>query len=169
MRLNTIVLSIVILVLVFGGIGMAAAFNVWEHKPGKVTATSSNSNSADPNAVALNTPADIRGTHTFAEISEMFNVPLNDLGMAFGLEKRADLADVKAKELKTIYGNLPQGKTLETESVRVFISMYKSKSYVYSDSVYLPQSAVKILKEKAKLSKEQVMFLETHVLDVSVK
>jgi hypothetical protein len=80
-----------------------------------------------------------------------------------------NLADLKARELKTIYPNLAKGITLETESVRVFVSMYKNKEYTYSNTAYLPQSAVKMLKEKAKLSPEQLAFIETHTVDVSGK
>jgi hypothetical protein len=182
MKLNNAVLFIVVLVFFFGGIGAAIIFNVWETKPGKAIAMYEDGNSITPstdgNTVAPSTggsfvtpynPADIRGTHTLAEISQMFNIPLNDLGAAFGLSSVKNLADFRARDLKNVYPNLEKGISLETESVRVFASMYANKQYVYSNTAYLPLSAVKILKEKAKLSREQLAFLDTHTIDISGK
>jgi hypothetical protein len=166
MKLNNKVLFIVILVVFFGGIAGAMVFNVWDSKPGK---NATGAASAEANVVIATNPADIRGTNSFAEISQMFNIPLDDLKAALAPNFAGNFAELKARDLKTVYANLGKDISVETESVRTFAAMYKNLKYTYSTTAYLPQSAVKVLKEKAKLSPEQFTFLETHTIDVSGK
>ncbi len=45
------------------------------------------------------TPADIRGSYTFGDINRLFNIPLEDLRVAFGLPSDADVAAFRAKSL----------------------------------------------------------------------
>lgn len=49
-----------------------------------------------------------------------------------------------------------------TNSVRLFVALYKSLPFELSDTTYLPASAVVMLKEKAKLTQEQITFLDAH-------
>jgi hypothetical protein len=72
-KLNNIVLSIIIVVFLVGGIGTAMILNVWQPKPEKAI-----SSSTDSNAVTTYNPADIKGTSSFAEISQMINIPLDE-------------------------------------------------------------------------------------------
>lgn len=182
MKLNNLALALIILVLLGGGIITTLVLDLWSPKPGEATppVTSMDSNSITSQSdnitgetqavINFNTPykpAEIKGTNTFAEISKMFNVPLNDLGNAFGLTSIPNFSALKARELKAIYTNLGPNIKLETESVRIFVSMYTAKPYPYSPTAYLPAPAVTILKQKATLTKEQLTFLDTHTLNVS--
>ena len=153
MRLNNKVMFVVILVIFFGGIGSAMALNVWESKPG-VNAE---------NQTTETDPAYIKGSNSFAEISQMYNVPLDDLKSAFGPNSTDKFADMKARDLKTQYVDLEKDITVETESVRIFVAMYTNFKYFYSDAAYLPETAVNVLKQKVKLSPEQIKFLEAHI------
>ncbi len=161
MRLNNAIVSIIVLVFFAGGIGAAMAFNAWEVKPGQAVATS-----RDGTPVVAYKPADIQGTYSFGEISQMFNIPLHELGTAFELNSVANLADFKARQLKTVYPDLGKGIMLETESVRIFVALYKGMPHPLSETAFLPNSAVKILKDKARLSPEQIAFLDAHSIDV---
>jgi hypothetical protein len=181
MKLNTLALAIVILVLLCGGIVATVVLDMGKPKvdvsslpvaSAEKTAISSQSdNTTGEKQVVLNfntpyKPAEIKGTNTFAEISHMFNVPLNDLGNAFGLTSIPNFSSLKARELKAIYTNLGSNIKLETESVRIFVSMYTGKPYTYSPTAYLPIPAVTILKQKAVLTIEQLAFLDTHTLNI---
>jgi hypothetical protein len=170
-----------VLVIVVSGISLALALNLWQSKPDPALLASMENamlslNSENATAAIIDVtiptpynPADIKGTNTFKEISAMFYIPLSDLGTSFGLTSITNFSDMRARELKTVYTNLGKGITLETESVRIFVAIYKSKPYSYSNTAYLPQPAVIILKERGKLSKEQLAFLDTHGLDISNK
>jgi hypothetical protein len=181
MKLNSKILSIIVVVLVIAGIGLSLMLNMWKSTPDPAllasmesTIAAASTESGNSTAVVIDVtiptpfnPADIKGTNTFKEISAMFYIPLSDLGTAFGLTSVKNYPEMRARELKTVYTNLGKGITLETESVRIFVAIYKSKSYSYSNTAYLPQPAVSLLKERVKLSRDQIAYLETHTLDIS--
>ena len=178
MKLNKTTLFIIILVFGVGGIGLSMALNAWDAQPGTgLTGANANSNQQGYMPTDNTTPmvpvqspynpAEIKGTNTFAEISQMFYIPINELGEAFGLTAIQNYSRLTARELKAIYTNLPQDVKLETESVRAFVAMYVNKPYDYSSTTYLPVPAVTILRQKAKLSQEQLVFLEKHTIDIS--
>lgn len=184
MKLNNLALALIIVVLLGGGIIATVALDLWSAKPeisvpsatsaenNTITSQSDNTTGEKQAVMNFNTPykpAEIKGTNTFAEISQMFNIPLNDLGNAFGLTSIPNYSALKARELKAIYTNLGSNIKLETESVRIFVSMYTAKPYTYSPTAYLPVPAVTILKQKAALTKEQIAFLDTHTLNIGSK
>ena len=49
----------------------------------------------------------------------------------------------------------------------MFVALYTGLPYLLSDTTYLPQPAVNILKAKAKLTEEQIVFLDSHSVDIS--
>lgn len=178
MKINSLVVVIIVLVVVGGGIIITNALDLWSAKPilqsPAASISSVNTDNASgsiesvPNFNTPYKPDGIRGTNTFAEISLMFNVPLMDLGIGFDITSEPDWQNLKARELKTIYTNLPPDVKLETESVRAFISLYTGKPYKYSDTSYLPGPAVDILKQKARLSAEQTAFLDSHTYNAGM-
>lgn len=175
MKISSIAIVIIVVVVLGGGIILTNVLNLWDKPPVDInqvpatTTTTGGDSDEVPAKPDFNTPyqpAGIKGTNTFAEISAMFNVPLDDLGVGFAITSEPDWQDLKARELKAIYNNLPSNIKLETESVRVFVSFYTGKSYNYSPSDYLPGPAVNILKQKSELTPEQVAFLDTHTYNV---
>ena len=169
MKINSIAIAIIIVLVLGGGIILTNSLNLWDKKPvyippepTVITGDGSSPTTTKPDFNTPYQPAEIKGTNTFAEISMMFHVPLDDLGIGFGIMEERNWQDLKARELKAIYTNLPSNVKLETESVRIFISFYTGKAYKYSHTAYLPQPAVDILKQKAKLTVEQVAFLDSH-------
>jgi hypothetical protein len=165
MRLNNKILFFAILIIFFGGIGTAKALDVWESKPAVVA---KNQSATEPGSeAAVSTAADpgyIRGTNSFTEISQTYSIPLNDLKSAFAPDSGDKFPDMKAKDIKSIYAKLGEDIAVETESVRIFAAMYTSVKYFYSNQAYMPDTAVKILKEKVKLSPEQLSWLESHMV-----
>ena len=164
MKLNNKVLFLAILVIFFGGIGTARALNVWESKPMVVAKTIDSS--FDQVVAAKADPGYMSGTNTFAEISQTYNIPLEDLKTAFALSTMSNFAELKARDLKTQYAKLGENIVVETESVRIFAAIYTNVKYYYSDAARLPESAVKVLKEKIKLTPEQTAYLDTHMVKV---
>lgn len=157
MKIKSWVLGLIVLVFIFGGIGASAALGYWQTESTKTPATYQSGEFAGEY-----NPADIRGSYSFGEISQLFDVPLADLRTAFALESVSALSDFQCKELETYYPGLSSGVEIGTDSVRVFVALYKGLPYTLSGGTYLLEPAVAILKTKAKLTAEQTAFLDTH-------
>jgi len=166
MKLNNKILFVAILVIFFGGIGTARALNVWDSQPGIIAKNQvSTEPGGEPNSAAPSAdPGYIKGSNSFTEISQIYNIPLNDLKAAFAPNSADRFPDMKAKDIKTLYAKLGEDVTIETESVRIFAAMYTNVKYYYSNTAFFPESAVKVLKEKVKLTPEQIIFLDAHTV-----
>ena len=169
MKIKSWHMGLIVLVFIFGGIAVTMAFNLWNTKGGgggqgsggsKVPATFKEGEFAGEY-----NPADIRGSYSFGNISELWEIPLTELGAAFGLEAIENLANFKCKDMEAAYANLEEDVEIGTGSVRVFVALYTGLPYMLSDDEYLPQSAVEILKSRV-ITEEQRTFLDTHGVDI---
>lgn len=160
MKITSIPLAILIFVLLFGGIGVTSAFNWWKTENTKIPATFSEG------AVAGQyNPADIRGSYTFGEVSELFNVPLVDLQAAFRLPAGTDPAGFAVKSLESLFTDLPV--EMGTGSVRLFVAFYHGLPYDLSsgEDSYVFAEAARILTGQNRMSPEQSAYLESHIVD----
>ena len=69
--------------------------------------------------------------------------------------------------MEAAYANPEEDVEIGTGSVKVFVAFYTGLPIMPSDDEYLPQSAVDILKAKAKLTEEQMLLLDSHSVDIS--
>lgn len=161
MRINSWILGLVVVVLIFGGITVSGATGSWLTTGARTPVTFK-----DGEFAGQSNPADIRGSYTFGDISEAFEIPVQDLGRAFGLKEDADIAGFQCKELESLYLDSSSGNSVGVNSVRLFVAFYKGLPIATSDGDYLLPEAATILKEKATLTAEQVFFLETHILNL---
>ncbi len=106
-------------------------------------------------------PADIRGSYTLSEISNLFEIPLEELAEAFKIDQ-GKAAGFKVKELETIYAD--KDSEIGTSSMRLFVAWYKGLPYVMKEDSFLPAPAAEILREKANLTPEQEEYLNMHTL-----
>jgi hypothetical protein len=159
MRIRVWHLGLIVLVFIFGGIWISSLSGSWQTTSTKIPATYTSGEFA-----GQYNPADIRGSYTFGEIRDNFKIPLNDLGVAFGLESQSALSEFQVKGLESLYIDASTGNAVGTNSVRLFVALYKGLPFSPADSDYLLPPAVQILKEKAVLSAEQVSFLDSHIL-----
>jgi hypothetical protein len=161
MTLSSKPLAIVILVVLFGGILFSSAIGWWQTESTKQAAAFSEGEFAgQPN------PADIRGSYTFGDVENNFNVPAATLAQAFGISSD-DPSAFGVKDLETIYAG--QEFEIGTASVRLFVALYTGLPYEIVDEVYLPERAVEMLKSHATLTADQITYLDSHavVLDLS--
>jgi len=108
-------------------------------------------------------PDDIRGSYTFGEISNLFEIPLEDLAAAFALPVGSDPALFACKDLESLYGGLEEaGTAVGTSSVRLFVAWYRDLPYEIEEETYLLNPAVEILLQKADLTAEQQDYLLAH-------
>lgn len=143
---------------VLAGILLSAAMGWWQTQSTKIP---QRLEAAQPGATGAYDPADIRGSYTFSEISRLFELPLEDLAKAYGVEA-ARAGGFKVKELETIYTD--PGDEVRTSSVRLFVAWYKGLPYELKEESSLPAPAAAILREKASLSAEQLAYLDSHSL-----
>ncbi len=158
MKLTSKPLALIILIVLFGGIGVTTAMGWWQTTSGKSPATFT-----EGEFVGLANPADIRGSYTFGDIDKAFGVNPEILAQAFGIQE-ADPATFQVKSLEEIYGEYET--EIGTSSVRLFVALYKGLPYDLSADVYLLRAGVEILKQDgAPLTPEQTTYLEMHTAD----
>ena len=164
-------MGLIVLIVIFGGIAGTMAFNLWNTEGGGGGQGSGGSRvpvtfKVGEFAGEYN-PADIRGSYSLGNISELWEIPLTELGTAFGLGAIESLTDFRCGDLEAAYANLEEDVEIGTGSVKVFVALYTGLPYTLSGDDYLPQSAVELLKAKASLTEDQVAFLDTHSVDIS--
>jgi len=162
MKIKSWLLGLFVLVIIFGGIGVTTAFNLWQTESTKIPVKIGEGEYAGEY-----NPADIRGSYSIGEISELFEIPLVDLVTAFELEGMDGPEDFKCSELESLYANLEEDVEIGTGSVKMFVALYTGLPFTLEDDEYLPQSAVELLKAKTNLTEDQVAFLDTHSVDIS--
>lgn len=139
---STLKMAITIVVILIAGIGI-----------GKLTNTFITESTKIPRKITTGEftgeydPADIRGSFTFSDISNSFDIPVDILAEAFDVAK-AQKEDFQVKSLEEIYDDIG------TSSVRQFVALYKGLPYA-DESDRLPESALDILLENNKITKEQ--------------
>ena len=162
MKLTSKPLALAILVILFGGIMATTAMNWWQTESSKVPAVFTEGELAGEY-----NPADIRGSYTFGEVSDLFDIPLADLSAAFQIPAGTDAATFELKSLETLYADLPQ--EIGTSSVRMFVALYKGLPYDFSnEDTFLLLQSVEILQREGQLSAEQEEYLKSHIVNTSL-
>jgi len=156
MKLKPQTAILIVLLLFTLGISITAATGIWSTKTQKVPAKLEDSQHAGEND-----PADIRGSYTFADVSNLYDIPENDIATAFALSQN-DLSSFKCKDLESLYENSPN--EVGTGSVRLFTAYYLGLPYTPSEETYLPASAAVVLMEQGIMSQEQISYLKAHTL-----
>ena len=158
MKLNSFSLAALVLILLFGGISFTAAMNWWQTETTKVPAAYT-----EGEAAGQYNPADIRGSYTFGEVSDLFGVPLSDLKVAFRIPANQDPAAFQMKSLEELSAELPV--EIGTASVRMFVAFYKGLPFdlAASEETYLFPEAAAVLKAQNKMLPEQVAYLDSHL------
>ena len=161
MKLRSRAIAAIVLVIIFGGILVTTSMGYWQTESSKIPVTYTEGEFA-----GQANPADIRGSYSFNDVADNFEIPLEDLAAAFRLDA-PDPGAIQLKELETIYAD--SEFEIGTGSVRVFTALYKGLPYdLTAETSYLLPEAVEILKAKATLSPEQIAFLDTHMLEPQV-
>lgn len=156
MNMKKSVLILSILLILFGGIFLANALGLWEtessKQPSKFT-SGEFEGQADP--------ADIRGSYSFADIENVFDIEVELIAKAFNIESN-DPSAIKASELEEIYSGLGEGIDVGTGSVRLFVSLYTGLPYDMNE--YLLDTAVEVLKEQNKWNDDMEVRMDGYIL-----
>jgi hypothetical protein len=160
MKLTSKPLAFIIFAIIFGGITFTTLMGWWRTKTSKVPEKYSVGEAA-----GQYNPADIRGSYAFGDISRLFAIPLEELSLAFALPAEVDASAFQVKSLESQYPDLLT--EIGTASVRLFVAWYKGLPYEPAEETYLPLPAINLLKEKALLTPEQLVYLENHTVDLA--
>jgi len=153
MRITPRWMAVFVVTILFGGILVSIALGEWTTKNTKEPMKFSEGKFAGEN-----NPADIRGSYTFGDVSRLFEIPLEDLAIAFRISG-SDVAAVSLKTLEEKFAYLDV--EVGTGSVKLFVALYKDVPYDLSteDAFLLPE-AVELIKQKTSLSQEQLDYLD---------
>ncbi|HEX6033942.1 MAG TPA: hypothetical protein VFY83_05875 [Anaerolineales bacterium] len=160
MTITSKLLAIIVLVTLFGGIAFSSVMGWWVTESTKEPVTFTEGEFA-----GQANPADIRGSYTFGDIAESFDVTPEILAQAFGITE-GDPSKFAVKELEAIYTD--SGFEIGTTSVRLFVAYYSGLPFDTTDQeIYMPQSATDILVAKGNLKSEQIAYLEAYTVGLS--
>lgn len=153
MRITPRWMAAFVVTILFGGILVSMALGEWTTKSNKEPLKFTEGKYAGEN-----NPADIRGSYTFGDVSRLFDIPLEDLAIAFRILE-PDVAAVSLNKLEENFENL--AVEVGTGSVKLFVALYKGYPYDLSeeDAFLLPE-AVELVKQQTSLSQEQLDYLE---------
>ncbi len=156
MSLNSKILAVVVVVVLFGGIAVSTTLGWWATESTKTPAAYTEGDFA-----GQANPADIRGSYTFGDVSRAFDIPAATLAQAFGVT--AEEPDTFAlKDLETLYVDSPV--EIGTASVRLFVACYRGLPYDLATAAetYVPASAAAVINAEGQPTAEQRAWLETH-------
>lgn len=158
MKIKTLTMGILIFVIIFGGIGATLAVDLWSTTSEKIPVKYK-----DGEFSGSYNPADIRGSYTFAEVSELFEIDLQVLYKAFNIPLDTVGTEIKSKDLEGLYEE--SGADIGNESLQIFVALYKNLP-IDLDDTFLPKQAVElILQANGSLTEEQKDYLTAHTLD----
>lgn len=161
MKLNSKIIAVILVTVLFGGIGITKVLGVWQTESTKIPAKY-----IDGEFAGQYNPEDIRGSYALQDITNAFDIPVETLAKAFGI-RTGDPASALVKDLEPLYAYLKEeGTPIETASIRYFVALYKGLPFEEVEEIYLPLSAVEILQEKGNLTPEQQAYLENHTVEI---
>jgi hypothetical protein len=161
MKVKSGLMAVIILAVIFGSWAATSVLGFWKTTTDKVPVKYTTGD-----AQGEYNPMDIKGSYDFTTISNLFGIPLEDLGKAFSVEDNAALGAYQVKTLETIWGTVStEEREVGTDSVRLFVAFYRGWPIEMTDSTGLPGKAVDILIEKGKPTAEQQEFMATHRID----
>lgn len=168
MKLKPITTFLLSTAFVAVGIGITMVTGLWQTESDKIprkletlTPVAATEGADGTGAAVQYDPADIRGSYTFGEISELFQVPLGDLAEAFGLSE-SEAGAFQAKALESRYPDAEQ--ELGTASIRMFTAYYLGLPYTPTEDTWLPNTAADVLARSGRMTEEQAAYLAEHTL-----
>ena len=157
MKIRTNLLGALIVTSIFGLIGITFLAELWTTESEKIPASYTTGEFEG----AYN-PADIRGSYTFEEVSNLFGIDLPVLYEAFQIPEEAQGSELKSKDIEGLYAD--SGYQIGNESLQVFVALYKKLPIILDDS-YLPESASELIKKaNLELTEEQLEYLAVYTI-----
>jgi len=156
MKIKSIHILLAIIIIIGGGILLASELDLYNTDRVK---------SPRKTAEGLYDVTDIRGSHTLEEIEKYYQLPASSAIEAFGLRPDTNPTLFQLKDMKEIFKPVElEGEEyiVETDTVKVFASLYLKIPYVSDETFYLPEKTVNYLIENDKLTGEEKEYWQGH-------
>ncbi|HDP36835.1 MAG TPA: hypothetical protein ENN27_03040 [Candidatus Atribacteria bacterium] len=156
MKIRSFHILLVIVIIIGGGILLASHFNLYN---------TSRVKSPRKTAEGLYDVTDMRGSHTLEEIEKYYQVPASSIIEAFGLKPDTNPKLFKLKDMKEIFKPVElEGEEyiVETDTVKVFASLYLKTPYASNETFYLPEKTVNYLIENYRLTGKEKEYWQGH-------
>ena len=112
---------------------------------------------------------DIRGSFTLVELENIYQIPPIAIIESFGLNEDINPTTFRLRDLKDLYDPYEKdGETypIETDTIKVFTSLYANTPYSSAETFYLPEAAVHYLIEHNRLTSEQESYWKEHAFNL---
>ena len=149
MKLSNLMIAAVVIVAFAGGVLGAQIAGVWRTESSKIPATY-----AEGEFAGQYNPADIRGSYSFGDIEEAFDIPVAALAQAYGFADVESPAGVLVKNLEESYEGVHDELEIGTDSVRLFVARYLDLPITVADTTGIPDTAIPILRERGTVDGE---------------
>ncbi len=149
MKIKSIHILLAIIIIIGGGILLASELDL---------SNTTKVKSPRKTVEGLYDIYDMRGSHTLEEIEKYYQLPASSVIEAFGLRPDTNPNFFQLKDMKEIFTpvELEEGEYIvETDTVKVFTSLYLKIPYVSDETFYLPEKTVNYLIENDKLTGEE--------------
>ncbi len=156
MKIKNIHILLAIIIIIGGGILLASELDLYNTTRVK---------SPRKTAEGIYDVIDMRGSHTLGEIEKYYQLPASSVIEAFGLRPDTNPNFFQLKDMKEIFTpiELEEGEYIvETDTVKVFTSLYLKIPYVSDETFYLPEKTVNYLIENDKLIGEEKEYWQGH-------
>jgi len=156
MKIKSIHILLAIIIIIGGGIFLASELDLYNttrvKSPRKI-------------AEGIYDVSDMRGSHTLEDIEKYYQLPASSVIEAFGLRPDTIPNFFQLKDMKEIFKPVElEGEEyiVETDTVKVFTSLYMKIPYVSDETFYLPEKTVNYLIENDKLIGEEKEYWQGH-------
>ncbi len=156
MKIKSIHILLAIIIIIGGGILLASELDLYNTDRVK---------SPRKTAEGFYDIYDIRGSHTLEEIEKYYQLPASSVIDAFGLRPDTVPTLFQLKDMKEIFKPVElEGEEyiVETDTVKVFTSLYLKIPYVSDETFYLPEKTVNYLIENDKLTGKEKEYWQGH-------
>ncbi|MEA3453953.1 MAG: hypothetical protein U9R12_03365 [Candidatus Caldatribacteriota bacterium] len=156
MKIKSIHILLAIIIIIGGGILLASELDLYNTTRVK---------SPRKTVEGLYDVSDMRGSHTLEEIEKYYQLPASSVIEAFGLRPDTNSKNFQLKDMKEIFKPVElEGEKyiIETDTVKVFASLYLKIPYASDETFYLPEKTVNYLIENNKLTGEEKEYWQGH-------
>jgi len=152
-------IAIILIVVFAGGIFYAEQNGYWQ------TETSKTPEKMIVEGQEVYNPEDIRGSYSFEDVSNAFDVPIDVLIDAFQLPEGTDGSVFKNKDLEELYGELAgDNGELGNGSVKIFVAFYKNIPMELEEGNLILEKGAEILRNLGTLTEEQMEYLDRNTM-----
>jgi len=161
MKIKSMIVAFLSVAFIFGGIFIAETFGIWQTE-----STKQPSKFTEGAYKGMPIPDDIRGSYSFKDIEDAFDIDAVILAKAFNITSD-DPSSIKAKDIEEVYGELDGNIEIGTGAVKKFVSLYTGLPYESDE--YLPMTVVDVLKNNDKWNQEMSASIKDYLIDVEFR